>query len=285
MKMAINKRAAKDGAAPQGLVALPTAPGLHELILKPVSHRDVPAVSRAISVLRLLGASDIPLGVNAIATQLDAVPSTILHILRVLVREELVSFDRDSKRYALDAGILTIARQALRQSSFGHRVQNSLESLSLKYGVTTIAVRVIGMEHIVVVATANSNQMLQLHVEVGSRFPALMSATGRCVAAFQPYPWKEIQKKFQQVRWDKPPSLAQWTKEVEEAKQNRFSVDSGNYLAGVMVVAAPVLDRRERITHAIVALGLNEQTKPGVRTSLCNDVRAFAQRFSENHSL
>jgi DNA-binding IclR family transcriptional regulator len=282
MKAAANKRGLLDGAAPQRGADHSPAAAVHEFVAKPANHRDVPAASRAISVLRLLGASDIPLGVNAIATKLDAVPSTILHILRVLVREELVSFDPDSKRYALDAGILTIARQALRQSSFGHRVQGSLESLSVKYGVTSIAVRVIGIEHIIVVATASSNQMLQIHVEIGSRFPALMSATGRCVAAFQPHPWKEVQKKFQQIRWDKPPSLAQWTKEVEEAKQNRFSVDSGNYLAGVMVVAAPVLDRRQRITHAIVALGLNEQTKAGVRASLCNDVRAFAQRFSEN---
>jgi len=282
MKTALGKRVAKNGVAQEAFAVLPAATGLHELAIKQANHRDVPAVSRAINVLRLLGASDVPLGVNAIATQLNAVPSTILHILRVLVREELVSFDPESKRYALDAGILTIARKALRQTSFGQRVQSSLDALSVKYGVTSVAVRVIGIEHIIVVANASSNQMLQLHVEVGSRFPALMSATGRCVAAFQPYPWKEIQKKFQKIRWDTPPSLAQWTEEVEEAKKNRFSVDSGNYLAGVMVVAAPVLDRQQRITHAIVALGLNEQTKPSVRTSLCNDVRTFAQRFSEN---
>ena len=62
--------------------------------------RAVPAVSRAIAILRLLGRTRAPMGVKAIAEALELVPSTALHILRVLVAEELVKVEA-GKQYTL----------------------------------------------------------------------------------------------------------------------------------------------------------------------------------------
>jgi DNA-binding IclR family transcriptional regulator len=58
-----------------------------------VQGSKAPAISRAAAVLRLLGKSDVPLGVQVIARELGLVPSTCLHVLRALVAEEFVSFD------------------------------------------------------------------------------------------------------------------------------------------------------------------------------------------------
>ena len=77
-----------------------------------------PAIARAAAILRLLGKSDTPLGVQVIARELGLVPSTCLYVLRALAEEELIAFDPDTKRYALGAGLLTLARQWLRRSQF-----------------------------------------------------------------------------------------------------------------------------------------------------------------------
>ena len=69
-----------------------------------------PAIARAAAILRLLGKSEAPLGVNAIARELGLVPSTCLYVLRALADEELVAFDPDTKRYRLEAGVLTLPR-------------------------------------------------------------------------------------------------------------------------------------------------------------------------------
>ena len=98
----------------------------------------VPAVTRAVAILRLLGKNEAPLGVNAIARALGLVPSTCLHILRVLVAEELVAFDAETKLYSLDAGILTLARSVLRRNGFSQIVQPHLDRLSHDYGVTAV---------------------------------------------------------------------------------------------------------------------------------------------------
>jgi len=100
--------------------------------------RPVPAVTRAVAILRLLGRSEEALGVHAIARALTLIPSTCLHILRVLVAEGLVAFDPETKRYRAGAGLLTIAKGVLRRPGFAELVQPELDRLSRVHGVTAI---------------------------------------------------------------------------------------------------------------------------------------------------
>ena len=238
--------------------------------------RAVPAVTRAVAILRLLAASRTPLGVNMIATKLGIVPSTCLHILRVLVAEELVAFDADAKRYTLDAGLLTLARSYLRSSSFGQRVQPRLEEIVARFPVTALATRIMNLDHMVVVATARARAAMHIAVELGSRQPALMSATGRCLAAFGHYPAKQIDRRFDQLRWDNPPSRETWLAEVEEALRHGYSVDKGNYLRGVTVIAAPVLDAHQTMAHALVVLGFADEISNDAIPRIGSELRSAA---------
>ncbi|MGN6489584.1 MAG: IclR family transcriptional regulator [Devosia sp.] len=220
--------------------------------------RSVPAVTRAIAILRLLASSRGPLGLNVIASRLELVPSTCLHILRVLVAEELVTFDVDAKRYSLDAGLLTLARSYLRSSGFAQQVQPRLDEIVRRFPVTALATKILNLEHMVVVATARAQAAMHIAVELGSRQPALMSATGRCLAAFGNYPQQQIDARFEKLRWDEPPTRDVWLAEVEETRERGFAVDRGTYLRGVTVIAAPVLDLRGRMVHALVALAFSD---------------------------
>ena len=247
---------------------------------KPVA-RQVPAVTRAIATLRLLGKSPEPLGVNAIARALGLVPSTCLHILRVLVAEELVAFDEGTKHYSLDDGILAIARSVLRRNDFARIVQPGLDQLSKRFGVAAIGVKVSGLDHFIVVVIAKSEQPLRIHVEIGSRFPALISATGRCLVAFGDYPEHEIQSRFRSLRWDRPPTLKAWRAEIEAARRNGYSVDEGNYIDGITVLAAPVLGRGGRMTHAVVAVGVGEQIRRAGVGTVADELKAIARHASD----
>lgn len=244
------------------------------------SNGAAPAVTRAVAILRLLGKSEAPMGVSAIAAELGLVPSSCLRLLRVLVAEELVGCDPATKRYRLDAGILTLARSVLRPTSFARVVQPALERLSSEWQVTAVAVQVVSLEHIVVVAISESQLPLRVHVEMGSRFPALMSATGRCLAAFSRHAWRQIEQKFRKVRWDNAPTLETWRAEVEAARRDRYSVDQGCYLSGVTVIAAPVLDAGGCMTHALVVFGVSERIlQKGVK-AMAEELRRVAGSFS-----
>jgi DNA-binding IclR family transcriptional regulator len=241
--------------------------------------RPVPAVSRAIAILRLLGRNPEPLGVKAIAQSLGMVTSTCLHILRVLVLEELVKVDA-TKRYSLGSGMLSLARSVIEGNRFPAVVQPVLDRIATEWGVTAIGVEINGLEHMVVVALSRSQVPFRLQVDVGSRFPALISATGRLVAAFSDQPWREIERRFRALRWQKAPDIGTWRKEIEGVRRKGYSIDRGNYIHGVTLLAVPVLDARNQVTHALVGAGVADQLHNSRGVELARDMRVEADRLA-----
>jgi DNA-binding IclR family transcriptional regulator len=242
--------------------------------------RQVPAVTRAVAILRLLGQSEEPLGLNAIARALELVPSTCLHILRALAAEELVAFEPVTKRYRLDAGLLTLARSALRRVGFAELAQPELDRLSRRHAVTAIGVQVIGLEHIVVVGISRSDDVVRLHVDIGSRFPALLSAPGHCIAAFGGHALGSLERRVRALRWDRPPELAEWRAEVEAARVKGYAVDEGGYLKGVTVIAAPVRDAGDAVNHVVVVVGVIERVREIGVEAMGREVAAVADGLS-----
>jgi DNA-binding IclR family transcriptional regulator len=254
---------------------------LKETIPSAPRIRPVPAVSRAIAILRLLGKMRSPMGVNAIAQALGLVPSTCLHILRALTEEKLVSFDRPTKHYRLGAGMLTLARSAIEANAFPLLVQPALDRLSTQWGVTAIGVDVCDLDQMVVVALSRSNIPFRLHVDVGSVFPSLLSATGRLVAAFGGQPETELKKRFQKLRWDKPLDYSVWNKEVVFAKKNQYSMDRNTYIAGVTIVAVPVLTPTGKISHTIVCASLMDALNKKQLTKLVGEMQVESRLIAD----
>lgn len=256
------------------------APRLDRELAKVVETSKAPAISRAAAVLRLLGRSDAPLGVQSIARELGLVPSTCLYVLRALVAEELVSCDPDTKRYSLEAGVLTLARHWLRRNRFNDVAQPVLDRMAQQFGVTMLGVHIVGLDHIVVVAISQGGGHVQLSTQIGSRFPALISATGRCIAAFGNHPDEEVQARFESLRWDEPPTFEEWTEQVRLTRAQGFAVDPGNYISGVTVVAAPVWKTRAKLSHALVALGIGNALRTSGLPALQEELRSAAQSLS-----
>lgn len=252
-----------------------------ESVLSVPRIRPVPAVSRAIAILRLLGKMRTPMGVNAIAQSLKLVPSTCLHILRALTEEKLVSFDRTTKHYRLGAGMLTLARSAIEANAFPLLVQPVLDQFSTQWGVTAIGVDVGDPDQMVVVALSRSNIPFRLHVDVGSVFPSLLSATGRLVAAFGGQSEAEIKKRFLKLRWDKPLDFKVWNKEVVFAQKNQYSMDRNTYIAGVTIVAVPVLTPTGKISHTIVCASLMDALNKKQLTQLVGEMQVEARLIAD----
>ncbi|WP_169567555.1 IclR family transcriptional regulator [Sneathiella limimaris] len=223
--------------------------------------RQVPALTRGIAILRHLAQSDEPLGVNQIARDTDLIPSTCLHILRTLVEEELVVVEEETKRYSLGIGVLPLARTVLMKNVFNHVVQTHLDNLSNDFGMTSIGVQVTGVKHMVVVAIARSRLPFRLQVDVGSRFPGLISATGRCHAAFNNLSRRDLKRQFDALSWDNPPTYEDWISQIEETKKRGYGIDTGDYIRGVTILSAPVFNKAGAMTNCIVTVGVSEQVK------------------------
>jgi DNA-binding IclR family transcriptional regulator len=88
-----------------------------------------------------------------------------------------------------------------------------------------------------------------------------------------------MEQRFKALRWDNPPSLTQWRDDVEVTRKQGFAVDEGRYIAGVTIIAAPVL-RRDRVSHALVVVGVSEQLRRIGRGVLGEELRGRAEALS-----
>jgi len=249
-----------------------------------VKESKAPAISRAAAILRLLGKSDTPMGLQSIARTLGLVPSTCLYVLRALVAEELVCFHPATKQYSLEAGVLTLARHWLRHNRFTDLAQPVLDRTSQAFDVTVLGVQIVGLDHIVVVAVSHSDRNFQLSAQVGSRFPALISATGRCIAAFGDHPEAELERRFSTLRWDDAPSLEEWKAQVRQTREQGYAVDMGNYISGVTVVAAPVWKSRDNLSHALVVLGIGSALQRSGLSELQRSLVSEGEKLSSRLS-
>jgi DNA-binding IclR family transcriptional regulator len=249
-------------------------------LAKALEASKAPAISRAAAVLRLLGKSDTPLGLQPIARELGLVPSTCLHVLRALVAEEFVSFDPVTKRYSLEAGVLTLARHWLRRNQFNVLAQPALDRIGQAFDVTMLGVHIVGLDHMIVVAISQSGTNFQLSTQIGSRFPALISATGRCIAAFGDHSEAELEARFRTLRWDDPPPFDEWKAQVAQTRAQGFAIDAGNYISGVTVLSAPVWKTREKLSHALVAIGIGSALKRAGLAPLQDALLGAAQTLS-----
>lgn len=242
--------------------------------------REVPAVSRAIAILRLLGTAEEPMNLKAIAQALSLVPSTCLHILRVLIAEGLVKIDLESKRYSLDSGMLVLARSVIERSSFANLAQPALDRIAQAWEMTAMGVEIQADEHMVVMAISRSPIPFALHTDVGSRFPVLVSATGRLFAAYGGRPWPWLKRRFSGIRWSRPLDFEAWKAEVEQVRDTGFAIDRDHYINGVTIAAVPLLDGAGRITHAVAAAGLSDHVRGERVDALVRDMQLEARRLS-----
>jgi DNA-binding IclR family transcriptional regulator len=70
-------------------------------------------------------------------------------------------------------------------------------------------VRIMGLRHQVVLALSRADVLFQLQVDIGSHFPALMTASGYCCAAFGGYTEAALLEEFNGLEWDDAPKFEQ----------------------------------------------------------------------------
>jgi DNA-binding IclR family transcriptional regulator len=247
---------------------------------KPRATRHVPAVTRAIAILRYLAKTKEPIGVVPLARALKLIPSTCLHIIRILSDEGLVAFNQQTKRYTLGPGVLSFASAYSLRNPFVQLVRAHLEQLSRSQNCAFAAVEESGPDHYIVVAVADVNAGLSVRLSPGTRFPALVSATGQCFAAFSNLTAPQLRERFEKLRWDNPPTFPSWLKQVQRARALGYAVDVGNYILGISIVAVPVFNDSGAILGCVAAVGLREQFVRDRLDSLIAGMRDVARQIN-----
>lgn len=272
------------GATPEApSPAAITGPGAGELQAagdEKSNGRQVPAVRRALAILFHLGSTTRPATLTRISREVGALPSTCLHILRELVQEGLVSFDADTKTYALGSRVLTLANQYGRRNRFVEVARPHMEAVARQLGLEVTAHECDGRGHLVVVAGTEIVEDMQLRIPPGQRVPLLAGASGRLIGGSHELSEPARRELFARVRWQRPLSYEQWCAQVQDAQHAGFGLDEGWSRPGITMIAVPILVDASPPTRFIGAIGVSQELSVERRGSVVAALQGAAARIA-----
>lgn len=239
-------------------------------------QKPVTALASGLAIVRYLSNAGAPVGVSRIARHLDLNSSTCFNLLKTLVHERLVVFDDSTKTYRVGLGLVELAKGALETASYARLVQPHLELVAAAHKVTATLWHRESGDRVVLVARADNDATMRVHMNVGQRLPMFISALGRTMAAHAGLSRAELRRRFDVLRWDDPPAFDAYLRSVEEAARKGYAVDAGCYVRGVTSVSAAVLDASGRPAMAVSGTGFSAQLPRAAVKALGESLRERA---------
>jgi DNA-binding IclR family transcriptional regulator len=180
----------------------------------------------------------------------------------------------------LGLGLLAFSRALLKHSDFSNLIRPKLVEMSTRHSVTAFAAEAPDLKLMTVIALASPPTTLRLHIDIGSRLTALTTSIGRCLAAFGGYGWDDIEKQFRETPWDNAPPFKTWKKQVELTQKRGYDVDC-EYIAGLTMMAVPVLGPDRAMSHVIATIDITSQLDKAGRLALVADMKTAARSVAE----
>lgn len=204
----------------------------------------VRSVSQAFAILRLLANSDA-LTLSDIGRSLGLSPSTCFNLLGTLLAEGAIVREQPGKRYRLaDAW----RRSGLLRDGDARRLIDGMAPLLARFAQNHEATvglwQVASRDRMQLVAHAESNAVLRIHLARGQRQPLGGGAVGRAMAAAQAPGADELARRFAAVRWQKAISLSVYAEQVEIAARSGYAIDDGHTHIGICTLAAVVPQKK-----------------------------------------
>ena len=150
-----------------------------------VPDRPVPgtqAVVRALSLLRAVGCADGTCGLSKLATDHGLHKTTALRLLGALEREGFVSRDGGAGAYRLGPALLALGAQARESVDLRAIAHPLLQTLAARCGETATLETLAG-DDVVIVDEAHGRFLIGATPEIGTRWPAHATATGKVLLA------------------------------------------------------------------------------------------------------
>jgi len=205
--------------------------------------RYVRSIERAIDALELLVRAERPLTLAEIVGQLGAPKSTVLNILRTLVRRRLVEHDEGSRSYRPGYRLAALAERAGTAAGLPRTARAHLEALARASGEVALLAVPDG-DGIIFIDKVESPQPIQYVPPVGTRRPLHCNSAGKMTLAMRPpQEWDAYVARVGLARYTASTIVdAQKLKaELRRIRRNGYAVSDGELLEDLIGLAAPVL--------------------------------------------
>ncbi len=243
----------------------------------------VPAVARAAAILDLIGQSGQALGSNEIARQLNLPKSSTANICLELLEAGMLV--RRENGYALGRKLVELGGHYLASVDSLREYYDLCASLPILSRESS-RIAILDGTDVLYLGKYEGRQQIRLTANIGDRFPAVCTATGKALMALLPLGeaeerYREKPSAFVQLTSKSVKNVAELSKMLAEARKNSYAVDDEETTLGVICFAVAVNGFRGDTSNvAVSATVLKQRLTPEFKRALLNDLFALAKGLS-----
>lgn len=248
-----------------------------------VERYSVPNLARALRVIELLSESPRGMGISEIADRLKVPKNSVFRILATLHIYGYVDREEGAKTYRLSSKLLALGFSALVDTSLLEKASDILRQLRDLTGETTL-LGTLTKDMGIVLDEVPAEHPVKVQVSVGTAFPLHTAAPAKAMMAFLPAEERERligRCSFYRFNARTIVDASRYRMELEQIRQQGYSVDASEELEGVNCVGAPVLNYQNRPIAAIWVTGPEARLKTSDFPRVGLQVAAYAAKISE----
>lgn len=214
------------------------------------------AAERVADVLVQLSRADGPIGVSALARELDLSKAVVYRILQSLASRDLVRVDSATRQYHLGASAVALGVRALRQLDLKAEARDELIALRNRTEETT-TLSLLVVDTRTYIDQVEGPQEIKMTVELGRHYPLYAGASSRAILAFLPAP--EVQRVLEHgmipLTDETIREPADLLERLARVRAEGIATSRGERQSGAGSVAAPIFQSGSRVIGSISVCG------------------------------
>jgi DNA-binding IclR family transcriptional regulator len=239
-------------------------------------------VQKALNLLEALVKSGQPRRLTELARQLELTKPNVYRLLSTLSALGYVKKDPATSMYSPTMKLWEMGSMLVRDADLVSVAAPRLRRLS---GDTheSVQLAVFDSGFCVYVDKVDSPQPLKAITSIGSRLPATVTSTGKALLAWAPV--EALDQAMAHVKRFTPLTLTRrkdLERDLEETRLRGYSINRGEYRAGVVGIAAPVRDRTGNVVAAIGVWGAEKNILGSRREELAHMAIIAARDISRD---
>jgi len=204
--------------------------------------RYVRSVEHAVSALELIARADRPLSLAEVVRNLRAPKSTVLNILRTLVKRRLLEHDEQGRTYRIGHLLAALADRAVERADLPQLARAHLEVLARTTGEVALLAVPDG-DGIIFITKVESSQSIQYVAQIGTHRSLHNNSAGKVTLAMQPVEeWQKYTERSGLRRYT-PKTItepARLLRELKRIRKQGYAISDGELLPDLIGIAAPV---------------------------------------------
>jgi DNA-binding IclR family transcriptional regulator len=240
----------------------------------------IPAVTKALDLLRLLAEPGGETTTKALALRLGIPRTSCYRMLRSLIARDWVRATAGG-RHELSLGLLPLVNTLRPAATLATAVEPALHTLAARAQLTA-KVSVRQGDDAVTIARVESPLQTSVAVRIGAAFPLAYGSSGTVLMSeLPPDEWNRILAAAPPECWEHQ-TEADVRKRLKDLREKGWCADLGTFRASVHAISAPLRDASKRVVAVVTVIGFPHELRRGRVAELAKVVLEGARQAEKS---